>query len=57
MSVPKFTFGIYPLSAAGTPFGWPPGPKVERSYERQREVLETVIRTIYNLCAELNITK
>jgi hypothetical protein len=40
--------------------GWPTGKNpvanIERSYERQVEVLETVIKTIYNLRQELNIT-
>lgn len=40
--------------------GWPTGKNpvanIERSYERQAEVLETVIRTIYNLRQELNIS-
>jgi hypothetical protein len=40
--------------------GWPTGKNpvanIERSYERQVEVLETVIRTIYNLRQELNIS-
>jgi len=41
--------------------GWPTGKNpianVERSYERQSEVLELVIRTIHGLRGELNITK
>jgi hypothetical protein len=40
--------------------GWPTGKNlvanIDRSYERQAEVLETVIRTIYNLRQELNIS-
>lgn len=40
--------------------GWPTGKNpvanIERTYERQMEVLETVIRTIYNLRNELNIS-
>ncbi len=40
--------------------GWPTGKNpvanIERSYEHQTEVLETVIRTIYNLRLELNIS-
>ncbi|WP_270583398.1 hypothetical protein [Bacillus smithii] len=40
--------------------GWPTGknPFVgkDRSYEHQSEVLETIIRTVYNLRQELNIT-
>jgi len=40
--------------------GWPTGKNpvanIERTYERQAEVLETVIRTIYNLRKELNIS-
>lgn len=40
--------------------GWPTGrnpvTNIERSYEHQTEVLETVIRTIYNLRLELNIS-
>ncbi|NSL53186.1 hypothetical protein [Calidifontibacillus erzurumensis] len=40
--------------------GWPTGKNpvanIERTYERQCEVLETVIRTIYKLREELNIT-
>ncbi|MDP4090255.1 MAG: hypothetical protein Q8930_13415 [Bacillota bacterium] len=57
------------LTAAGIPpsvpikvaeNGWPTGnnpvANIERTYERQSEVLETVIRTIYNLRQELNIS-
>lgn len=40
--------------------GWPTGKNpishVERSYERQQEVLNTIIKTIYDLRAELNIS-
>ncbi|MFC5452855.1 hypothetical protein [Paenibacillus aestuarii] len=40
--------------------GWPTGKNpfnpVERSYERQTHVLESVIRTVYRLRNELNIT-
>ncbi|WP_434509961.1 hypothetical protein [Desulfitobacterium sp. AusDCA] len=40
--------------------GWPTGKNpianIDRSYEHQTEVLETVIRTIYNLRLELNIS-
>lgn len=40
--------------------GWPTGKNpvanIERTYERQMEVLETIIRTIYNLRNELNIS-
>ncbi|WP_407312802.1 hypothetical protein [Desulfosporosinus sp. SB140] len=40
--------------------GWPTGKNpvanIERSYEHQTEVLETVIRTIYTLRLELNIS-
>ena len=40
--------------------GWPTGKNpvanIERSYERQSAVLETVIRTIYNLRMEFNIS-
>jgi hypothetical protein len=40
--------------------GWPTGKNpmsnVERSYEQQEKVLEIVIRTIYNLRKELNIS-
>lgn len=40
--------------------GWPTGrnpvANIDRSYERQAEVLETVIRMIYDLCQELNIS-
>lgn len=40
--------------------GWPTGKSpvvnIERTYEHQTEVLETVIRTIYNLRNELNIS-
>ncbi|MTK63673.1 MAG: hypothetical protein F8N15_03885 [Methanobacterium sp.] len=40
--------------------GWPTGKNpvanIERSYERQTEVLEKVIRTIYNLRQEINIS-
>lgn len=40
--------------------GWPTGKNpvgnIERSYERQMEVIDTVIRTIYNLRQELNIS-
>ncbi|MDQ7092035.1 hypothetical protein REC12_00300 [Desulfosporosinus sp. PR] len=40
--------------------GWPTGKNpvanIERSYEHQAEVLETVIRTIYTLRLELNIS-
>lgn len=40
--------------------GWPTGKNpianIERTYERQTEVLETVIRAIYNLRQELNIS-
>lgn len=35
--------------------GWPTGPT--RSYERQAEVLETVIRTVYEQRTNLNITR
>jgi hypothetical protein len=34
--------------------GWPTGP--DRSYERQAAVLETIIRTVHRLRAELHIT-
>lgn len=40
--------------------GWPTGKNpianIERTYDRQAEVLETIIRTIYNLRQELNIS-
>lgn len=40
--------------------GWPTGKNtianIERTYERQGEVLETVIRTVYKLRQELNIS-
>lgn len=40
--------------------GWPTGKNpvanIKRTYERQAEALETVIRTIYNLRNELNIS-
>ncbi|MVX64666.1 hypothetical protein GKZ28_13285 [Clostridium chromiireducens] len=40
--------------------GWPTGKNpvanIERTYERQTEVLETIIRTVYNLRNELNIS-
>jgi len=40
--------------------GWPTGKNpvanIERTYERQTEVIETIIRTIYNLRKELNIS-
>ena len=40
--------------------GWPTGrnpvAKVERSYTRQAEVLEEIVRTIYRLHQELNIS-
>lgn len=40
--------------------GWPTGKNpvanMKRTYERQTEVLETVVRTIYNLRQELNIS-
>lgn len=40
--------------------GWPTGKNpvanIERSYERQSAVLETVIRTIYKFRMELNIS-
>ncbi len=37
-----------------TEHGWPTGPA--RSYERQAEVLELVIRTLYEHCEQFNIT-
>ena len=52
------------LEAAGIPKslpihigenGWPTAP--DRSYERQSEVIETVVRTIVGLSGELNITQ
>ncbi|WP_040207188.1 hypothetical protein [Neobacillus jeddahensis] len=55
------TVGI-PASVAirVTENGWPTGKNpvanIERSYERQSAVLETVIRTIYKLRIELNIS-
>jgi hypothetical protein len=40
--------------------GWPTGKNpvanIERSYKQQSKVLETIIRTIYNLRLELNIS-
>lgn len=57
------SFRTVDLPAAGIPAsvpiritenGWPTGP--DRSYERQADVLETVIRTIYDLREDLHIT-
>lgn len=40
--------------------GWPTGKNpvanIERSYEQQARVLETIVRTVYDLSQELNIT-
>lgn len=44
------------VSENGWPTGKNPVANIERSYERQSAVLETVIRTIYNLRIELNIS-
>lgn len=44
------------VTESGWPTGKNPVANIERSYERQAEVLETVIRTIYNLRQELNIS-
>lgn len=57
-------FRTVSLAAAGIPatvpihiceHGWPTSP--ERSYARQADVLETVVRTIHALRAELTITR
>jgi hypothetical protein len=48
------------VSIRVTENGWPTGKNpvanIERTYDRQTEVLEIVIRTIYNLRQELNIS-